>query len=121
MLQFSVVSLANGLLLLAILLNSSLRKRKELIIVAGMAGADVLYGLGAIVLGFYRVYILSQGEQNDRSSVWDCVLLTAMLSMGLQLSAVMNACVSCDRLLAVNWPGRYRKLDGSYANNILVR
>jgi RsiW-degrading membrane proteinase PrsW (M82 family) len=112
--------LANGLLLLAILLNSSLRRRKELIIIAGMAFADVIYGVGAILLGTYRVLILFLRKQDEPSTEWNCLLTAFMVTIGFQLTSVMNVVVSCDRFMAVTWPMKYRNFDGRYAIKVLV-
>ena len=117
-----MILLTNGLLLLAILLEHSLRKRKEMLIIGGMAGTDVLYGLGVFLMAIYRAVILWRGEQNDMITVWECVILPPLffLKIGLQLTAVMNIVLSGDRLMAVAWPAKYYKLDERYAKKVLV-
>jgi hypothetical protein len=85
-----------------------------------MAACDVVYGLGAMQIGIYRFYILSQENQNDPSSQWDCLSLSIAINIGLQLTSVMNVVLSIDRLLCVAWPLKYRNLDGRYATQFLV-
>jgi hypothetical protein len=119
---FAVILLANGLLLLAILLNHSFRKRKELLIIGGMAGTDVIYGIGVFFMAIYRAVILWQGGQNDSESAWNCIILPPLflLEISLQLTGVMNIFLSIDRLIAVAWPAKYRNLDKTYAHKVLV-
>jgi hypothetical protein len=118
----SVICLTNGLLLLAILHNSSFRKRKELLIIASLAGTDIFYGLGTMLYGIYRSSVLWQGRQNDYITKWDCVILpaTIMSYIGGQMIAIMNVVLSLDRLRAVIWPLKYRLLNVWYALKILV-
>jgi hypothetical protein len=117
---FTVMTVANGMLLLTILLRSSLRVRKEMLIIAGMAGADVIYGLGVFMLAIYRFILYANQDQNTLVSAWSCITPMVMTYMGIQLSSVMNVVVSSDRLMAVAWPAKYHKLDVRYAGKILA-
>jgi hypothetical protein len=94
-----------------------------MLIIAGMSGVDIIYGLGALTLGYYRVFILSQGEENDMITEWSCITLPPyfLANLGVQLTSVMNVVVSIDRLIAIAWPLRYRHLDRRYAIKVLVR
>ena len=119
---FAVIFLVNGLLLLTILLARSFRQRKEMLIIAGMASADLLYGLGNVLLCIYRVYLLSHGEANDKITAWECISRSPLffVNFALQLTALMNVVVSGDRLLAVAWPYKYHKRDQRYAMKTIV-
>jgi hypothetical protein len=120
--HFSVICVTNGLLLLTILHDHSFRKRKEMLIVAGLAGADVIYGVGSALLPAYHLFIVWQGELNEKMSMWDCVALppTIISYIGGQLTTVMNVVVSIDRFMSIAWPIKYRSLDKQYAIKILV-
>jgi hypothetical protein len=115
--------LANGLLLLTTLLVRSFRKRKEMLIIGGMAGTDVIYGLGVFFMAIYRAVILWRGEQNVSDTAWNCIILPPLflLEISLQLTGIMNIFLSSDRLIAVAWPAKYHNLDKNYALKVLVR
>ena len=49
--------LGNGLLMFTILFVKSLRQRKEMLIIVGLVAADLIFGLGALLLAMYRVLI----------------------------------------------------------------
>jgi hypothetical protein len=119
---FTVITVANGMLLLTILLQSSLRVRKEMLIIAGMTGADVIYGLGVFMLAIYHFILYANQDQNTLVSSWSCITVPPLIMtfMGLQLTSVMNVVVSSDRLMAVAWPAKYHKLDVRYAGKILA-
>jgi hypothetical protein len=53
------------LLLLTILHDASFRKRKELLLIAGLAAADIVSGMAGVLAGIYQLNILSQGEENE--------------------------------------------------------
>uniref|UniRef100_A0A914X9U4 G-protein coupled receptors family 1 profile domain-containing protein n=1 Tax=Plectus sambesii TaxID=2011161 RepID=A0A914X9U4_9BILA len=119
--QGIIMLIANGLLFLTILLSRSLRRRKEMVIIAGMAAIDAIYGLSAISLAVYRFGILSRGQQNDKITPWDCVTLPPLFLIGIsvQMTSVVNVVVSSDRLIAVAWPTKYRNLNVPYAGKLL--
>jgi hypothetical protein len=102
--------------------SSSLRSRKDMVIMAGMAAVDVLYGLGVILLGVYRICIYVSGLENDEISAWDCMILPPVFLtiIATQLTSVMNTVVSVDRLFAVAWPFKYHTQDRKYALKMMV-
>lgn len=114
--------IANGLLLLTILRSRSLRVRKEMVIIGGVATVDTMYGLSAIMLAVYRIVLIYQGMQSQLVSPWECVTRTPyfFITICVQLTSVVNVAVSCDRLIAVAWPTKYHKLDLQYAGKVLV-
>lgn len=99
-LLFSVICAGNGLLLATIITEKSLRSRKEMRIIAGLAVADVLVGGGALSLAIYRGVMISIGYSNKRLfTARDCIKLppTVSVYVGSQLTVVMNLIVSVDR------------------------
>uniref|UniRef100_A0A914WYN9 G-protein coupled receptors family 1 profile domain-containing protein n=1 Tax=Plectus sambesii TaxID=2011161 RepID=A0A914WYN9_9BILA len=115
------IAFVNGLLLLTILSKSSLRTRKEMLIIAGLAGADLLNGLVAVMLTTYRVIIKALDQQNISMTAWDCVLLPPIFLNYLTslMISVMNLLVSIDRYVAVVRPIQYRLLDIRHAYRLL--
>uniref|UniRef100_A0A914UP62 G-protein coupled receptors family 1 profile domain-containing protein n=1 Tax=Plectus sambesii TaxID=2011161 RepID=A0A914UP62_9BILA len=85
--QGIVITFANGLLLLTILSKSSLRTRKEMLIIAGLAGADFLYGLSSFLASTYRLVITALNLQNEPMTAWDCARLPPVFL--LYLTSVM--------------------------------
>uniref|UniRef100_A0A914X2W2 G-protein coupled receptors family 1 profile domain-containing protein n=1 Tax=Plectus sambesii TaxID=2011161 RepID=A0A914X2W2_9BILA len=69
--QGIVIAIANGLLLLTIVSKSSLRARKEMLIIAGLAGADFLYGFSAFLSSTYRLVITALNLQNELVTALD--------------------------------------------------
>jgi hypothetical protein len=120
--SISVIYVANGLLFFAIMLDSALRARKEMVIMAGMAAVDIIYGLGVILLGIYRICLYLSGEDIDDTSEWACIVLPAVFLtiIATQLTSVMNLIVSLDRFIAVAWPLQYYTLDRRYALKMMV-
>jgi hypothetical protein len=120
--MFSAMFVVNGLLLATLLFEPSLRKQKEMLIIAGMAGTDTIYALGTITIAVYRLFVISQGVQNELMTAWECMILSpfALLQIGSQLSSVMNVVLSSDRLIAVAWPTKYRVLDARYSRSVMV-
>uniref|UniRef100_A0A914W3P0 G-protein coupled receptors family 1 profile domain-containing protein n=1 Tax=Plectus sambesii TaxID=2011161 RepID=A0A914W3P0_9BILA len=120
--QGLVICVGNGLLLATITTETSLRSRKEMRIIAGLAVADLFVGGGALSLGVYRLVMLSVGYSNRRIfTAWDCVKLppTVSVYIGAQLAVVMNFVVSVDRYLAVAKPTLYRSLGHGYTRLML--
>jgi hypothetical protein len=103
------------LLFLTIILKKSLRQRPQTILIAGMAAADIMYGLGTFSLGLYRFLVMLYGVDNDPTTPWSCVISPPNMIqyIGLQLSVIMNTVVSIDRFIAVAYPIRYRLLTAS--------
>lgn len=112
----------NGLLLLTILLYKSLRKRKEFLLIAGMATTDFVYGCGAFLVGVYRFLILFFGLQSEPLTPWQCVTQTPyfLFHTSAYLSSAMSFTISVDRFIAVARPLKYYSLDAKYAKKILL-
>lgn len=118
---FLVMCCSNGLLLIAILLITSLRKRKEMLVIAGMATCDLIYGIGTVLNGAYRLIIFFCGLQNVPLSAWDCLWQSpySFIFTGSFLSPIMGIVISVDRFIAVGWPIKYRSLGLTYVRGIL--
>uniref|UniRef100_A0A914WKD2 G-protein coupled receptors family 1 profile domain-containing protein n=1 Tax=Plectus sambesii TaxID=2011161 RepID=A0A914WKD2_9BILA len=116
-----VITIANGLLLLTILSKSSLRTRKEMLIIAGLAGADFFYGLSSFLVSTYRLIITALNLQNEPLTAWDCLFFPPnfLLYLTSVMISVMNLLVSIDRYLAVVRPMEYCLLDVRYAYRML--
>jgi hypothetical protein len=112
----------NGLLLATLLFDPSFRKEKEMLIIAGMAGTDIVYALGTITVAIYRLFVISLGVQDELLTAWQCMIQSpyALLLIGCQLSPVMNVILSSDRLIAVTWPTKYRTLGAHYSGRVMV-
>uniref|UniRef100_A0A914W8J6 G-protein coupled receptors family 1 profile domain-containing protein n=1 Tax=Plectus sambesii TaxID=2011161 RepID=A0A914W8J6_9BILA len=112
----------NGLLFVTILIEKSLRKRKEMIVMSGMALADFILGSGAFLLGTYRVCVSVTGHDNESATNWECARLPPiiLINMGLQMTAVMNLVVSIDRLTSVKWPGKYQSFSAKYIKRLIA-
>ena len=93
------ISIGNGLLFLTVLMEKSLRNRKEMRIIATLCVADFVYGFGGLLLNGYRVLLLATGLSGVPSTAWDCIKWphTFLAKIGAQLTAFMNAAVSVDR------------------------
>uniref|UniRef100_A0A914WEW0 Uncharacterized protein n=1 Tax=Plectus sambesii TaxID=2011161 RepID=A0A914WEW0_9BILA len=51
----------------------ALRIQKEMLIIAGMAGVDTIYGLGAFLFGIYRLALIADGSSSTKVTQWDCL------------------------------------------------
>uniref|UniRef100_A0A914UMD0 G-protein coupled receptors family 1 profile domain-containing protein n=1 Tax=Plectus sambesii TaxID=2011161 RepID=A0A914UMD0_9BILA len=92
-----------------------------MLIIAGLAGADLLNGIVAVMLTTYRVAIKALDQQNISMTAWDCVLLPPIFLNYLTslMISVMNLLVSIDRYVAVVRPIQYRLLDIRHAYRLL--
>uniref|UniRef100_A0A914W511 G-protein coupled receptors family 1 profile domain-containing protein n=1 Tax=Plectus sambesii TaxID=2011161 RepID=A0A914W511_9BILA len=111
------ITIGNGLLLLTILLEKSLRKRKEMRIIAVLCIADLVYGFGGLLLNGYRILLMAFGLNTIPSTAWDCIKWphSFLAQIGGQLTAFMNLAVSVDRLICVTFPVAYHKFGSRYA------
>lgn len=114
--------LANGLLFTTILTMKSLRKRNEMILVAGLALADCLFGSGAIYLGLYRVVIWARTHEIELLTYWERTRLPPifLINIGLQMTALMNLIVGIDRLFAVTWAEKYVAYIGKIIKKLIA-
>ena len=94
-----------------------------MLVIATLAGTDIFYGMGTLLYGIYRSYVLGQGQQKVLITKWECVILpaTIMSYIGGQLTSLMNVILSIDRLRAIAWPLKYQHLDDRYAFKVMVR
>jgi hypothetical protein len=83
-----------------------------MLIIAGQAAAELLFGLSAVVFGFYRIALEANNVSNQLVTAWSCVTFppVPMTYISQQLVSAMNFFVSIDRLLAVGRPADYRLL-----------
>uniref|UniRef100_A0A914X4J1 G-protein coupled receptors family 1 profile domain-containing protein n=1 Tax=Plectus sambesii TaxID=2011161 RepID=A0A914X4J1_9BILA len=92
-----------------------------MLIIAGLAGADFLYGRGSFLISTYLIVIVALSQQNELMTAWDCALLPSIFLNYLTalMISVMNVLVSIDRYLAVVRSLQYRHLDIQYAYRML--
>uniref|UniRef100_A0A914UKT7 G-protein coupled receptors family 1 profile domain-containing protein n=1 Tax=Plectus sambesii TaxID=2011161 RepID=A0A914UKT7_9BILA len=88
-----------------------------MLVVAGLCAADLIYGMGTLLLNAYRVAIIILGLHTYPATAWKCVTMPHifMAKIGGQLTAMMNLAVSVDRYFAVAYPVKYLKLSINYA------
>uniref|UniRef100_A0A914XNF0 G-protein coupled receptors family 1 profile domain-containing protein n=1 Tax=Plectus sambesii TaxID=2011161 RepID=A0A914XNF0_9BILA len=118
-----IICFGNGLLLLTILKVKSLRKRKEMWMVMGLAMADFLYGLGNCSLALYRIILMILDKERELTTALECIVLPPVFLtyIGSILVALMNGVISIDRYMAVAWPTHYRHLGRAYVFKRLYR
>uniref|UniRef100_A0A914WZU5 G-protein coupled receptors family 1 profile domain-containing protein n=1 Tax=Plectus sambesii TaxID=2011161 RepID=A0A914WZU5_9BILA len=107
----------NALLALTILCDSNLRRRKELVFIVALAFADVLFGLGTLLTGCFRIHasnMLADGGNTTLPMVspWSCYFtLRNMLTIyGMEVSILMLTAISLERLMAVAWFQKYANI-----------
>uniref|UniRef100_A0A914UXF2 G-protein coupled receptors family 1 profile domain-containing protein n=1 Tax=Plectus sambesii TaxID=2011161 RepID=A0A914UXF2_9BILA len=120
--QGLLICLLNGLLFLTIIVDKSLRKRKEMIVVAGLAGSDFIFGLGTLIYAISRSLVLANGISKQKISAWICALTVQFFlqHFGQQMLIIINLVISLERFVAVAYPVVYMKLNSSDAAYLLA-
>jgi hypothetical protein len=92
-----------------------------MLIIAGLATADFIFGSGAGLLAAYRILLMGFGLDQEHTTPWLCLITPVFLThIGSELTAVMNVAVSMDRYIAVAFPVKYRNLGEGYAFKLLA-
>ena len=113
----------NMLVLLSVFRHPALRMRKEsvfmkkecatkairyrYIMIASLAVADTLNGIGYVFAGFYRsTLILQQVDQVPDRTAWQCMWTAHnfFFVLGVPASGILLTAVNVDRFIAVAWP-----------------
>uniref|UniRef100_A0A914WCU1 G-protein coupled receptors family 1 profile domain-containing protein n=1 Tax=Plectus sambesii TaxID=2011161 RepID=A0A914WCU1_9BILA len=78
--------LGNGAIFLAVFSSRSMRNRKEMLLVAGLAVTDFIYGLGTMLAGAMRSWLQYTGHLDDPVTPWACMGFpsTVMFAVGQQ-------------------------------------
>lgn len=99
--------IANGIIIAVFLLNARFRNRKELLLLVGLAFADLIYGIGFSAIACRQIIVKSTYVTR-----WECLTLyeQMFLAFAIQASPLMTLCVSVDRLIAVRWLQFYNGL-----------
>lgn len=99
---------ANSLIILVFLISATLRCRKELLLLVGLAVADLIYSLGVIVKGHRRHFGNVYRIQIPRLECWQR-FESILTIFGAQISPLMTLCISIDRLIAIKWYNLYKR------------
>uniref|UniRef100_A0A914WM19 G-protein coupled receptors family 1 profile domain-containing protein n=1 Tax=Plectus sambesii TaxID=2011161 RepID=A0A914WM19_9BILA len=127
--SFAVCYVIMGILLIltnlpivgAVLKHPVIRYRKEYLIFAGMASADLFAGTTTAIAGLYRIYLWHSDKTNDVVSRSACVFRTLALSIAaISLQALMLLMVSVDRLVAVAMPTHYHHLTHRFSASLIL-
>uniref|UniRef100_A0A914V2W1 G-protein coupled receptors family 1 profile domain-containing protein n=1 Tax=Plectus sambesii TaxID=2011161 RepID=A0A914V2W1_9BILA len=102
--------------------SPSLRRRKEYVVIGGLALADGLDGLATAMAGMYRVVGISLRFATDCVPVLSCMVLpqTILLHWAGVAAAFMLLAVSADRLFAVLFPMTYFRSGVAYATRLVL-
>uniref|UniRef100_A0A914URT6 G-protein coupled receptors family 1 profile domain-containing protein n=1 Tax=Plectus sambesii TaxID=2011161 RepID=A0A914URT6_9BILA len=116
------ITIGNGLLLATIIMEKSLRNRKEMQIIATLCIADLVYGFAGFIMNFYRVLLMAIGLSLQESNVWDCIKWphSFLQQLGGQLTAYMNLAVGIDRFISITFPIAYYKFGPRYASGFIA-
>lgn len=110
----------NAIIAILIVIRKNLR-RKELLILVGLAVSDVIYAIGVIIGAIRRLYLIYNNQLLIKVSHWYCQLIpsTFFFVFGPQVSSLLSFAISIDRLLSVVWFTRYQSLNISYVYKIV--
>lgn len=113
----SINFISNFLVFGAILTSEVLRRRKEYVVLGGVAFADALAGAAFICAGAQRIHYVFVGLESKLATSWECMqnLNVLMLLYLDPLSGFMLSCLTIDRLISVAWPFTYYQKDRRYS------
>uniref|UniRef100_A0A914VMJ0 G protein-coupled receptor n=1 Tax=Plectus sambesii TaxID=2011161 RepID=A0A914VMJ0_9BILA len=116
----SSIAALNSLLVLSILSEKTLRQRKELILITGMAIADALYGLGCIDSGRDKFAQLARSNVTDYTPL-HCFFKPKelLINYASQTSLLTMIAISGERLTAIVWFNSYGLIPRRYHCSIL--
>uniref|UniRef100_A0A914X1C0 G-protein coupled receptors family 1 profile domain-containing protein n=1 Tax=Plectus sambesii TaxID=2011161 RepID=A0A914X1C0_9BILA len=119
--QGSVMCLGNGLIAATIASNKYLRRQKEILLMAGLAMADFVYGTATLLAGSLRIDMTLRGVISELVTPWDCMKWppTALFTVGQQTVGLMMVIISVDRYIAVSRFSLYRTMGVAYAYKVL--
>ncbi len=109
-------------LFITVAADKSLRMKKELIPIAGLALADSLCGWGYMTAGMWRTSVLlAEIHPNLLARNLDCFLnpFNSVWTFANPLQPFMFVCLSFDRLFSVSFPLRYFPLTRKYSLNLV--
>uniref|UniRef100_A0A914V669 G-protein coupled receptors family 1 profile domain-containing protein n=1 Tax=Plectus sambesii TaxID=2011161 RepID=A0A914V669_9BILA len=113
----SILAISNFLITLVVYVYSDLRQQKEYIIVAGLAFANGLQGVGYFIACIGRIAMIRAGYGFVLVSRWQCFTkpwnLIWLVSSPWQDTTLLM--VSIDRFIAVAFPLRYFSFSTRYA------
>lgn len=106
---------ANGTIIVVILLCANLRNRKELFLLVGLAFADQIFGLSCVGAGIRSLFVKELYQEFVSNGVCLKRFELVLGAFALQAEPLMTFCISIDRLLAIRWfkfynefaPGKY--------------
>uniref|UniRef100_A0A158R512 G_PROTEIN_RECEP_F1_2 domain-containing protein n=1 Tax=Syphacia muris TaxID=451379 RepID=A0A158R512_9BILA len=116
--RFQVVSFApfgfgsvvcNAIIIISIVANNSLRRRKEFRIINALAFADFIEGLATFIGGVYRFFVIYAHLKDTQFTPLQCMLLPQswMWRWSDTATAMMLLVLSLDRLISVLLPLKY--------------
>lgn len=101
---FGSLSATTSFLIVFLFLNSkTLRNRKELVLLVGLAVADFILSVGVLIAGSRR--LIQNQIFHNRIRRWECIKLfeLSLILFGGQASPLITLCISTDRLIAIRW------------------
>lgn len=109
--------LGNGLIAAAIFGSKQLRRQKEMLLVAGLAVADFVYGIATLLAGALRIDMTVRGTILERVTPWECMQWppTPLFPVGQETVGLMMVIISIDRYIAVAYFSKYRAMGVTYA------
>lgn len=101
--------ITNCVIICVFLIGAKLRRRKELLLLVGLAVADLIYSIGTLVKGYRRIYV---DEYHVRIQRLECMkrIETTLTIFGIHCSPLMTLSISVDRLLATKWYKWYQNI-----------
>lgn len=89
---------------------------------AALAAIDILGGLGFMLTGSYRLYVIFTNQSSLLIPPWECVYAPSIniLAITFHAGSVMVFLIACDRLLAITAARFYFRLGKRYTASLIA-
>jgi hypothetical protein len=121
LIEGTIIIPLNFILALSIIVNRSLRERKELVFIAGLAVADTMYGVGVFDIGrdMLMNLVMTNNSLYPATPIHCfCRVRELFISYPSQVSLIIMIAISAERLIAIVWYQQYAHI--RYVSHIFV-